>query len=233
MSKPIPVAEIFGPTIQGEGVYAGRPAIFVRTGGCGYRCSWCDSMHAVDPANSSKWSRMSPSEVVTQVRIRADYPILVVLTGGDPAMHAGLDDVNYKLRQYGYTTQVETQGALAADWLTQVDHVCISPKPPSSGMETDWDKLGKVVGLNDSVSIKVPIAGRADLAFADRVHELYPGVPFFIQPVNPFPGQGESLDARVLRLKSLAEAVKGSPHRTLWRVMPQLHVLMWGEALGV
>ena len=43
------VVETFGPTIQGEGPYAGRVCHFVRFGGCDYRCTWCDSMHAVDP----------------------------------------------------------------------------------------------------------------------------------------------------------------------------------------
>ena len=45
-----PVIEVFGPTIQGEGAEAGLPTHFVRFGGCDYRCSWCDTMYAVDPA---------------------------------------------------------------------------------------------------------------------------------------------------------------------------------------
>ena len=48
--ETFPVIEIFGPTIQGEGAEAGLPTHFVRLGGCDYRCSWCDTMYAVDPA---------------------------------------------------------------------------------------------------------------------------------------------------------------------------------------
>ena len=33
------IAEIFGPTIQGEGALIGEPTVFVRAGGCDYRCS--------------------------------------------------------------------------------------------------------------------------------------------------------------------------------------------------
>ena len=51
----IRVSEIFGPTIQGEGVLIGLPTVFVRTGGCDYRCSWCDSLHAVDPKYRHDW----------------------------------------------------------------------------------------------------------------------------------------------------------------------------------
>ena len=49
-AKTFPVIEIFGPTIQGEGAEAGVPTHFVRLGGCDYRCSWCDTMYAVDPS---------------------------------------------------------------------------------------------------------------------------------------------------------------------------------------
>ena len=39
MPSKIPVLEIFGPTIQGEGRVIGRKTMFVRTAGCDYRCS--------------------------------------------------------------------------------------------------------------------------------------------------------------------------------------------------
>src|SRR5262249_776223 len=55
----IRVSEIFGPTIQGEGVLIGLPTVFVRSGGCDYRCSWCDSMHAVDTRFRADWRPMS------------------------------------------------------------------------------------------------------------------------------------------------------------------------------
>ncbi|MDF0142324.1 7-carboxy-7-deazaguanine synthase QueE, partial [Staphylococcus pseudintermedius] len=44
----IPVLEIFGPTIQGEGRVIGRKTMFVRTAGCDFRCSWCDSKFTWD-----------------------------------------------------------------------------------------------------------------------------------------------------------------------------------------
>lgn len=49
-AKTLPVIEIFGPTVQGEGAEAGVPTHFLRLGGCDYRCAWCDTMYAVDPA---------------------------------------------------------------------------------------------------------------------------------------------------------------------------------------
>ena len=42
----IPVAEIFGPTIQGEGPHVGMKTLFVRVAGCDFKCAWCDSKFA-------------------------------------------------------------------------------------------------------------------------------------------------------------------------------------------
>ena len=42
----IPVAEIFGPTIQGEGPHVGMQTLFVRVAGCDFKCAWCDSKFA-------------------------------------------------------------------------------------------------------------------------------------------------------------------------------------------
>lgn len=59
----IRVSEIFGPTIQGEGILIGLPTVFVRTGGCDYRCSWCDTLHAVDSDYRDQWQPMSVDEI--------------------------------------------------------------------------------------------------------------------------------------------------------------------------
>ena len=48
VANTIPVLEIFGPTIQGEGMVVGRKTMFVRTAGCDYSCSWCDSAFTWD-----------------------------------------------------------------------------------------------------------------------------------------------------------------------------------------
>lgn len=47
--KRLAVLEIFGPTLQGEGAVIGAPTMFIRFGGCDYRCEQCDSLHAVLP----------------------------------------------------------------------------------------------------------------------------------------------------------------------------------------
>lgn len=100
------VQEVF-PTIQGEGPFAGRPAIFVRFGGCNLKCWWCDT-----DFESSKW-RATTDELVEAV-LRADEQIisdLVVLTGGEP-LRQDITPFVAKLCDLGYRVQIETNGIL-------------------------------------------------------------------------------------------------------------------------
>ena len=67
MNERIRISEIFGPTIQGEGPLIGRPTVFVRTGGCDYRCTWCDTLYAVLPAYRNEWAFMTPADIMARV----------------------------------------------------------------------------------------------------------------------------------------------------------------------
>ena len=68
MASRIRISEIFGPTVQGEGPLIGCPTVFVRTGGCDYRCSWCDTLYAVLPEFSGDWRAMSEAEILQRYR---------------------------------------------------------------------------------------------------------------------------------------------------------------------
>jgi len=87
MTKDILISEIFGPTVQGEGPLVGRPTVFVRTGGCDYRCAWCDTLYAVLPEHRDEWKLMTPAEVASSVdQLTSNNPVLVTLSGGNPAL---------------------------------------------------------------------------------------------------------------------------------------------------
>jgi hypothetical protein len=55
---PDPPAEIFGPTIQGEGPFIGRPTVFVRPASCDSRCNWCDTLYAVLREYRDEWLKI-------------------------------------------------------------------------------------------------------------------------------------------------------------------------------
>src|SRR3954451_15031820 len=145
-TRTFPVIEIFGPTIQGEGAEAGLPTHFVRLGGCDFRCSWCDTMYAVDPVQvRARSRRLDGAHIADAVAAPAGRPQWVTVSGGNPALHEFGDCVAL-LQERGFRVAAETQGSLWRDWLSALDRLTISPKPPSSGMATPANRQ-KFVGF--------------------------------------------------------------------------------------
>ncbi|WP_059104859.1 7-carboxy-7-deazaguanine synthase QueE [Shouchella shacheensis] len=235
--KKIPVMEIFGPTIQGEGMVIGRKTMFVRTGGCDYRCSWCDSAFTWD--GSGKSELLHAEQIVERLEVcggeRFDH---VTISGGNPALHKGIAELVALLEQRKVKTAVETQGSIWQDWLLDITDVTISPKPPSSKMDTDFAKLDDFVGKLDErqMSLKVVVFDEEDFAYACDVHLRYPNVPFYLQVGNAdtHTSDQETLLQRSLhRYEWLIEKAMDEPIMNDARVLPQLHTFLWGNKRGV
>lgn len=236
----IRVSEIFGPTIQGEGALIGEPTLFMRTGGCDYRCSWCDSLHAVDQAYRGDWLPMTPQAILEELdRLSGGRPILVTLSGGNPAIQP-LGPLIAMGRARGYRFGLETQGSVARDWFAQLDMLVLSPKGPSSGMATDWAALDDCVRAGGAAPklLKLVVFDDADYAFARAVSARHPDLPVVLQPGNhtpPPPGD----DAAVVDLDGITDRMRWLVDKVMadgWfaaRVLPQLHVLLWGNKRGV
>jgi 7-carboxy-7-deazaguanine synthase len=228
--KRFPIVEIFGPVIQGEGAMIGHQTHFVRLGGCDFRCSWCDTMYAVLPeevrANSVS---MIAAEIVSKLKsLNPDTP-WVTLSGGNPGLHK-LDPVVEALSSAGYKVAVETQGTLYKSWLEQCALVTVSPKPPSSGMNQDLSELARFAGL-PGINFKVVVFDRDDLAFAREVHSRYPAVPFYLQVGNDL--EKDDRDSLLEKLEWLSTQALSDPGLRGAIVLPQLHVLMYGNRRGV
>ncbi|HTC60863.1 MAG TPA: 7-carboxy-7-deazaguanine synthase QueE [Solirubrobacteraceae bacterium] len=235
----LPVIEIFGPTIQGEGPDAGVPAYFVRFGGCDYRCTWCDSMHAVDPAKvRANAARLTADQIVQQLGELGDGPGLVVLSGGNPAL-LDLGALALALKQDGRRVAVETQGSRWRDWLADVDRLVISPKPPSSGM-AGAEELGTLEAFMSKVTfasapaLKIVVFDQTDLEWAVARHRDYPRFPLFLSVGTDVGlGEEETLGRLRERYRWLCETVARWPDLRDAHVQPQLHVIAWGTATGV
>ena len=232
------ISEIFGPTIQGEGAVIGVPTVFVRAGGCDYRCSWCDSLHAVDQAHRHEWKPMTPDEVLAQIRtLSGNHPLTVSLSGGNPAIQDFAPLIRLG-RDEGYTFVMETQGSVARDWFADLATLILSPKPPSSGEVVDWAAFDACIagaGKADTV-LKIVIFDEADYLWAQEVAGRYPHLPLYLQPGNhtpPGPG-GEDIDMPgiMTRYEWLIERTLADRWFTP-RILPQLHVLVWGNKRGV
>lgn len=234
-----PVVEIFGPTVQGEGPDAGVPAYFVRFGGCDWRCSWCDSMHAVDPAQvRAKAERLSVGDITARVRALPAGPELVVISGGNPALH-DLTVLVAELKAGGMQVAVETQGSRWRDWLAEADRLVISPKPPSSGMATAEHArafaafMARASGLR-SAALKIVVFGQADLDWAAERHREHPELALYLSAGSDVGLDDANTVARLReRFRWLCETVAHRSDLSAARVLPQLHVIAWGTAQGV
>jgi 7-carboxy-7-deazaguanine synthase len=239
--KRIRVAEIFGPTIQGEGVLIGLPTVFVRTGGCDYRCSWCDSLHAVDSEFRHQWQPMTTEEVWERIEaLSGGRPLTVSLSGGNPAIQP-FGPLIRRGHAEGYRFALETQGSVAKDWFAELDTLVLSPKPPSSGMDTDWaafDACLQAAGEGPETVMKIVVFDEADYAYARETAARYPELPIYLQPGNPMVPAGDEEDAPVDlnhltgRMLWLVDKVTADGWFAA-RVLPQLHVLLWGNKRGV
>ena len=147
------IREVFW-TLQGEGVHAGTPAVFVRFAGCnvwsgreqdragaisrGVCAAWCDTEFRV----AGGLGRLSVEGVVAEVvRPALDWgleaPGIVVCTGGEPSLQLNAPLVE-ALRWHGFAVHVETNGSRA---LPEVDWITLSPKPPMPVVLTRADEL--------------------------------------------------------------------------------------------
>jgi len=249
MSAKIPVLEIFGPTIQGEGAVIGKKTVFVRTAGCDYSCAWCDSKFTWDGSAKHQIRMLSPEEVCQEIfSLAGDSFNHVTISGGNPALIGPqMRELLIRLHNRGVKVGLETQGSRWQDWFLLVDDLTISPKPPSSGMRTDWGILRyiveKLAGYCDmaeeayNFNLKVVVFDRDDYEFAKQVHREFPEVPMFLSAgnsdVTPNASKAELRDSILTKLDWLASKVMNDPAMNEVRVLPQLHVLLWGNQRGV
>jgi len=241
--KKVPVLEIFGPTIQGEGMVIGQKTMFVRTAGCDYSCSWCDSAFTWDGSAKDDIRQLTAEEIWSElVELGGDRFSHVTISGGNPALLGNLQEFVTLLKDNGKQIAIETQGSRYQEWLKQIDDLTISPKPPSSGMKTDFEKLDHIIHkltreeTSQSISLKVVVFNEQDLFYAKNVHKRYRDIPFYLQVGNE-DVHGSDTDHLVQHLLKkyewLIDQVIVDSDLNNVRVLPQLHTLVWGNKRGV
>lgn len=161
----LPVMEDFY-TLQGEGMYQGQAAYFVRLGGCDVGCHWCDVKESWD---ESKHPRIAVDAIVAKA---AAHPgRLAVITGGEPLLH-NLDALCNALHAAGFRTHMETSGSspLSGHW----DWITLSPKKFKA-------PLPEVsVAAHE---LKVVIFNKSDFAWAEEHAALAgPHCKLYLQP---------------------------------------------------
>ncbi|MCF2946274.1 7-carboxy-7-deazaguanine synthase QueE [Paenibacillus tarimensis] len=221
----------------------GQKTMFIRTAGCDYACSWCDSAFTWDGTAKADIRLLEADIIYEELCETAggeDRFGHVTLSGGNPALLAGLGELISLLHSRGKQVALETQGSRWQDWFTEIDELTLSPKPPSSGMKTDWEMLDSIISrlsaAGSAFSLKVVIFDERDLDYAVQVQQRYPDVQLFVQAGND---RLDEADASLLlvhlagRYEHLVGQVMERPELNRARVLPQLHAWIWGNKRGV
>lgn len=223
--------EIFH-SIQGEGVYAGRPAVFLRLALCNLACVWCDTRYTWDWEEHDQRKEVvaiSVDEAGEEMR-RFNCRNLVV-TGGEPLVQQKeLVPLLERLKASGFRIEVETNGTIVPGkkLLGLVDHWSVSPKLENSGNTMPARENPKAYHLFrdlPSSHFKYVLEKPEDLAEIRSLSERY---ELSSDRIVLMP-QAQDRDAILDRSRWLVDICK----REGFLFSTRLQVLIWGNRRGV
>lgn len=233
----IPVAEIFGPTIQGEGPNVGLKTLFVRVVGCDFNCEWCDSKFAWKINQNTKFYEIDELSNKLIQMCNNTNTSHVILTGGNPCLY-DFEELIVKLHCNNITIDVETQGSKLPQWLEEIDTVVFSPKAPSSKQKDVYENIEKYLKqkISQQIIIKIPIFNDEDFEFAKKYYKLteeYKNAKMYISVGNTNTTESGDISRRILNdYKKLIEKVMKSEMKKIY-ILPQVHTLVWNNKQGV
>ena len=226
------IAEIFH-SIQGEGLLAGVPSIFIRTSGCNLRCHWCDTPYA---SWKPEGPEMSVEEILEKVtEWNCDH---VVLTGGEPMITLDLPELAAVLKKQNKHITIETAGTILPNGIP-CDLASLSPKlsnsTPPPERDPAWAKKHEAIRLQPEVisewirkypfQLKFVVSSENDLVEIKDLLSRLPPVPLHQILLMP-----EGIDVKTLATRSpwLVDICK----REGFRFCPRLHIELFGHTRG-
>lgn len=202
-------------TLQGEGVRAGRRAVFLRFAGCnlwtgreedraGAVCRFCDTdFVGMDGENGGRYDAAVLADLAARLWGEGQGGRYIVLTGGEPMLQVD-DTLIDVLHDRGFEVAIESNGTLPAH--PGLDWICISPKAGSVVVQRSGDEL-KLVWPQPAEP--QPGHGVADMESWDFAHLL-------VQPLDE-PGKGQANTAACVAF------VMAHPR---WRLSLQTHKML-------
>ena len=214
------IAECFF-SIQGEGVTAGMPAVFIRLQGCSVGCRWCDTKYSWDPGGGHQVTLEALVEDAVAFPCRR-----AVVTGGEPLESSLFVSLVEALKARGFTIEIETSGILPPP-PAPVDQWNVSLKLANSGVP-EARRINREA-IRDFRARrawwKFVVTGQSDVAEVLQLMER-----------SALPRDRILLMPEGIRREEILE-------RSLWvveecrrhgfRYSPRLHILFWGAKRGV
>jgi 7-carboxy-7-deazaguanine synthase len=237
LGLPLVVSEVFH-SVQGEGPATGRPATFLRLGGCNLTCTFCDAGYTWDAAHfdlRAELTHRTAADVLTELTEHGTPPLLI-LTGGEPLLQQrptyGLGPLLTELVGRGSAVHVETNGTIppTPELAGLVALFVVSPKLAHAGMPTDRTIHPQVLTAYAALAehgracLKVVCRTPADVAAAAALADEH-GWPRHTVWIMP---EGTTVATLTARHKALIGPALAHGLNTSTR----LHILAYGDTRG-
>lgn len=184
-------------TIQGEGPFAGQPAVFIRLYGCNLQCPFCDTDYT---SEREEWESDQLAAFAC-AKFKAAVRPLVVLSGGEPLRQPIASLITHLMDQ-GATVQIETNGTLPPPDLPPwyLDDVVFVVSPKTGTVNPHLAVCADIYKYVISSRAKLGSDGLPDRALDHTAHprlarplEGFPPYKIYVQPEDPDPG-ADNLD---------------------------------------
>lgn len=162
------VNEIF-LSIQGEGLYAGVPMVFIRLQGCTLYCLYCDTVYSQDSRGGANYSSNDILGVVEA--LGSIVKPMVCITGGEPLeQEEELYHLVNILHSKGYEIEIETNGCMKKPrWWEKVDFWVPDMKCPSSGKDTWAREKEWYTDMRECDQVKFVVGTLEDLQYTRQL----------------------------------------------------------------
>jgi len=209
----ISINEIFY-SIQGEAKNTGKPTIFIRTAGCPFRCSYCDTEYAF-----SEGKKTSIDNIISKIKIYNTKYITV--TGGEPLAQKNIVNLLNALIEKSYKVSIETSGLIDISIIPNSVEIVMDIKTPSSN-EDSKNIYNNLSILKATDVIKFVIGNKLDYEWSKDVivkNNLSNTDNIYFSPVH------ESLG-----LSDIADWILNDNLNVTLQL--QLHKYIWGNERG-
>jgi 7-carboxy-7-deazaguanine synthase len=223
------VAELFGPTLQGEGPSAGRLASFIRLSGCNLSCNWCDTPWTwrwSDHDRAAEQHPMDVSHVLTWARSQS--AALYVITGGEPLLQVrAVTVLASELIGMGARVEIETNGTIIPPASLCRERVTFNVSPKLANADLTARRRIKPAALSSLAAsgravFKFVVTDPGDLEEIAELEQAHDLRPIWVMP------EGTSSATVAAGIRDLADAVVARG----WNLTPRLHVLAWENTRG-
>ena len=229
LATKIPILEVFH-SLQGEGTLIGSPQIFVRTAGCNLKCPSCDTKESW--TRGDKY-RITMKELIDKIQ-KFDCKS-VCITGGEATLYVyNIQFLIAYLKSEGYYVNIQTNGTrFEKSIFNIVDKVCMDIKFINGKCMSNLSYIKKLRPNIDE--IKVLVGNKKELMFAKKINKIASehNILTIIQVKNNV-GK-DTLESLVKKYKWVIVQVINDKKYT-WnniRLLPQLHVWIWGNRKGI